>query len=130
MRTVFLIKEAQAIIEKQLRQGKQIFHHSKGRSISKYSLRGLFDRIQEATNIYTFTCHVCRHTFVTRLCEKGISAKAIAQIIGHAHTGYVLDIYAMLEQKEPRRAIYALEPDKDPVTEGQHKINEEQSSLL
>ena len=38
-----------------------------------------------------------------------MSAKAIAQIIGHANTEYVLDIYAQLEQKQLRKAIYTLE---------------------
>ena len=69
----------------------------------------MIKRLRNSSGITNLTPHVCRHTFVTRLCEKGVPAKAIAQIIGHAGTGYVLDIYAKLEQKELRKAIYALE---------------------
>ena len=112
IRTVYLVKEAQQIIEAQPKRGAYIFYNTRNTPISDSSLNRLVERLRAVTYIDTFTCHVCRHTFVTRLCEKGVPAKAIAQIIGHAHTGYVLDIYAMLEQKELRRAIYALEDDK------------------
>ena len=70
------------------------------------------ERIRKNSQVAKLTPHVCRHTFVTRLCEKGVSAKTIAQIIGHAQSDYVLDIYAMMDKQEQRKAIYVLEDEK------------------
>lgn len=112
VRTVYLLKEAQDIIEAQQRLSNSIFNNTKGKPITKSSIRCLTERLCKNSQITRLTPHVCRHTFVTRLCEKGISAKAIAQIIGHACADYVLDIYAMMESQELRKAIYVLEEDK------------------
>lgn len=75
-------------------------------------MRHLTDRIRSGSQITRLSPHVCRYTFVTRLCEKGVSAKVIAQIIGHASADYVLNIYAMMEKQELRKAIFVLEEDK------------------
>ncbi len=120
IRYVYLVAEAKKIIEDELKKPSRddyIFHNSVGTPLSFNNVCNITRRLRNATNISQLSPHVCRHTFVTRLCEKGVSAKAIAQIIGHAGTGYVLDIYAQLEQKELRRAIYALdEKDQHSVT--------------
>lgn len=108
VRTVFLLKEAQQIIEQQPRICHAIFTNTRRTPVSPSSLRRLCQRIEKRTQIH-IACHVFRHTFVTRLCEKGVPAAAIAKIIGHAQNGYVLDIYAQLEVDEARQAIYALE---------------------
>lgn len=71
--------------------------------------------MRKKTGINHLTNHVCRHTFVTRLCEKGASAKAIAQIIGHAKTNYVMDIYALIEKKQLKRDIYKLEDNNNTL---------------
>jgi len=109
VRTVPLLSDARKIIEAQPKINEFIFNNTKLRPIKSISLRRLYERIRRETNIWSMTNHVCRHTFVTRLCEKGVSAKAIAQIIGHAKVDYVLDIYAKLEKAELRKAIYSLE---------------------
>lgn len=112
VRYVYLVDEAKKIIEDELKKPSHddyIFRNAVGTQLSFNNVQRLTHRLRAATNISELSPHVCRHTFVTRLCEKGVSAKAIAQIIGHAGTGYVLDIYAQLEQKELRRAIYALD---------------------
>lgn len=115
IRIVYLVSEAQKILENNLRKsnGKDnfIFHNIHGKPLTFNSIYKMIARLRKSAKIANLTPHVCRHTFVTRLCEKGVPAKAIAQIIGHAGTGYVLDIYAQLEQKELRKAIYALEDD-------------------
>ena len=111
IRTVYLLEDAQTIVEAQPRINRNIFNNTQGNPIQPITWRRLCEHIEQETGVH-LTPHVCRHTFVTRLCEKGVPAKAIAQIIGHAKADYVLDIYAMLEQKELRRAIYALEDDK------------------
>lgn len=111
IRKVYLRKVARKIIETQPHINKYIFNHTRQAPVTKTVMRRLVDRIRAVTNIKSLTCHVCRHTFVTRLCEKKTPAKAIAQIIGHANSDYVLDIYAMIEADELRKCIYILDDD-------------------
>lgn len=111
IRKVYLIETTQRIIERMPKINDHIFNHTKGRPITPTVLRRLVDRLRNKTGLTTFACHVCRHTFVTRLCGEGVPAKAIAQIIGHAKTDYVLDIYAKMEADELRKAIYVLDPN-------------------
>lgn len=111
IRKVYLTTKAEAIIPAMPHINDHIFNHTKGNPVTKTVMQRLVERIRRASGVLALTCHVCRHTFVTRLCEKKVPAKAIAQIIGHAKVDYVLDIYAKLEADELRKAIYALEPD-------------------
>ena len=109
VRYVALLTEAQKIIDNQPHINKYIFNCTRSTPVTVYVLKRLYQRLRVKTGNMLLTNHVCRHTFVTRLCEKGVSAKSIAQIIGHAKTDYVMDIYAMIEKKQLRRDIYKLE---------------------
>lgn len=111
VRKVYLVSKVVDIIERMPRINRYIFNHTRKKPVTPTVMRRLVDRICERTGIDDFTCHVCRHTFVTRLCEEGVPAKAIAQIIGHARADYVLDIYAQMEADELRKSIYVLETD-------------------
>lgn len=108
-RTVMLLSEAQEIIEKQPRINEYIFNTRNGTPVTDTVMKKLYLRIRKAAAVPILTNHVCRHTFVTRLCEEKVSPKTIAKIIGHANSKYVLDIYASVERDEEIRAIYALE---------------------
>lgn len=109
IRTVYLISRAKEIIDKQPRINAYIFNSMRKTPLTHTVMRDLCYRVRQKARVANFTPHVCRHTFVTRLCEQGVAAKAIAQIIGHAKADYVLDIYATLEKQELRRAIYILD---------------------
>ena len=111
VRKVYLLPLAQKIIEKMPRINEYVFNHTCNAPITPTVMRRLVDRIRLRSGVSGLTCHVCRHTFVTRLCEKGVPAKAIAQTIGHAKADYVLDIYAKMEADELRKAIYVLDND-------------------
>lgn len=43
------------------------------------------------------TCHICRHTFCTRMAELGISPHALQKIIGHASFKTTADVYITVE---------------------------------
>lgn len=111
VRKVYLTKKAEDIIRRQEHINDHIFNHTKRNPVTKTVMHRLVNRIRQSSGVPELACHVCRHTFVTRLCEQKVPAKAIAQIIGHAKVDYVLDIYAKLEADELRKAIYALEPN-------------------
>ena len=40
-----------------------------------------------------FSCHNLRHTFATRMCEAGVNAKVVQELLGHADVGVTLNIY-------------------------------------
>lgn len=40
-----------------------------------------------------FSCHSLRHTFTTRLVERGINIKVIQELCGHTRSDVTLDIY-------------------------------------
>lgn len=109
VRTVPLLEKAYRIILQQPKNSKYIFTLPNGQRVTYWILRSVCMELKEAARLESFTSHVCRHTFVTRLCEKGVSAQAIAQIIGHSDYSYVLSIYAWLEKEQLKKAIYVLE---------------------
>jgi integrase len=40
-----------------------------------------------------FSCHSLRHTFATRMCEKGVNIKVIQDVMGHTDIGTTMNIY-------------------------------------
>lgn len=109
IRTVSLLNEVNDIILQQPHINEYIFNCTKNTPITESVMKKLYLRLRKKTGVMHLTNHVCRHTFVTRLCEKGVSAKAIAQIIGHSRTDYVMDIYALIEKEQLKFAIYKLD---------------------
>lgn len=51
-----------------------------------------------------FSCHSLRHSFTTRLCERGVNVKVIQDVLGHSDFSTTMNIYADvtkdLKQKE------------------------------
>ena len=48
----------------------------------------------------SFSCHICRHTFCTRLCENETNIKVIQTIMGHKDIQTTLDIYAEVSESK------------------------------
>ena len=40
-----------------------------------------------------FSCHSLRHTFATRMCEKGVNIKVIQDVMGHTDISTTMNIY-------------------------------------
>ncbi|MCR5593358.1 MAG: site-specific integrase [Saccharofermentans sp.] len=47
----------------------------------------------DVLTIPDFSCHILRHTFATRLCERGINIKVIQNLLGHADFETTMNIY-------------------------------------
>ena len=97
VRDVPLNKKARAIIEKQ-KDGKNIFVFSNksGQMLDERNIRREMKAIADANagKIKThLTPHVLRHTFATRMIEKGANIKALSKILGHTTVQMTLDIY-------------------------------------
>lgn len=59
------------------------------------NVRSSMSKILEKSNIENhYTIHSLRHTFATRLLERGANIKAISKILGHTSIKITLDIYS------------------------------------
>ncbi len=49
--------------------------------------------LKELVMLPNFSCHTLRHTFATRMCEKGVNIKVIQDVMGHTDISTTLNIY-------------------------------------
>lgn len=102
-----------------------VFHAKQGEPINPHSFAAVVYRLSVACNnneikksarlgqepviIRTFTPHIIRHTFCTRLCEQGVNPKVIQTIMGHSDVSTTMDIYAEATEKFRRESIDAID---------------------
>ena len=60
-----------------------------------------------------FSCHIMRHTFCTRLCERETNVKVIQEIMGHADIQTTLDIYAEVTDAVKHKTMVKLQDGRD-----------------
>ncbi len=58
-----------------------------------------------------FSCHICRHTFATRLCESCTNYKVIQSVMGHKQIETTLDIYADASDEKNKDVFDGLADD-------------------
>lgn len=52
-----------------------------------------------------FSCHSLRHTFATRMCEKGVNIKVIQDVMGHTDISTTMNIYTDATKDMKARAF-------------------------
>ena len=52
-----------------------------------------------------FSCHHCRHTFCSRLCENETNLKIIQSIMGHANIQTTMDVYAEVNESKKQESM-------------------------
>jgi len=52
-----------------------------------------FKRVAEKAGITGASIHSIRHTYATRLFEKGIAPKTVSELLGHKNVSHTLDVY-------------------------------------
>ena len=109
VRRIPLIEESMTIILKQPRINEYIFNNTKNTPLTDMSIRRLYERIQSLTNVLNFTPHVCRHTFATRLIERGANPKSVADLLGHKDVAFTLRIYTTIDYSHLQKEIMLLE---------------------
>lgn len=52
-----------------------------------------FKRVAKKVGITGASIHSVRHTYATRLFEKGVAAKTVSELLGHKNVSHTLDVY-------------------------------------
>ena len=98
-RVIPLNKKAKKIIAMQKKNNSNnspfIFCSSVGTPLIKRNIYRAFNRILEKSDIKSHvTVHSMRHSFATRLLEKGADIKTVSELLGHKSIQITLDIYS------------------------------------
>jgi integrase len=91
---------------------------------SRHLARTLWDKAREVmglTDDKNFVPHCCRHTFCSRLVQRGISITVVKELAGHADITMTMR-YAHLRGQDLENAIAALEPEPGTKPEKELKI--------
>lgn len=94
VRIVPLIEEAKIILEAQPHYNKFVFNNTRKQPMTENALKKLYLRLRARTGIDFITNHVYRHSFATRLVEKGCEYKALSSLMGHTDVSFTLRRYA------------------------------------
>lgn len=71
------------------------------------TLQYRFRRFQLSLDIPTRNYHVLRHSFATRCIERGMDAKTLSEILGHANVKTTLQMYTHPSMQSKRRLLEA-----------------------
>lgn len=107
-RTIPLIPEAKAIIERLPNNGDFLFSSTRKGPVTESVLKKLYLRMRKKTGIKTITNHVYRHSFATRLLEQGADYKALSKLLGHTDVAFTLRQYTDAEDMFLRQQINLL----------------------
>ncbi|WP_124101100.1 site-specific integrase [Ruminococcus sp. Marseille-P6503] len=110
IREVFLSHQAERLINTQPRmEHGYIFSTSKGRPISAGSLKKTYMRLRRVTGNKKITLHRCRHTFCSKLSDKGVSPKIIAELAGHSNVSFTMQRYVHPSREQKMKAVSLLD---------------------
>ena len=85
-----------------------VFADSIGNYILPNTLRKSFSKVLKDNNIRHISFHGLRHTYATRLFEKGVSLKIIQKLLGHSSLEITADIYTHIIEGEKISAVQKL----------------------
>lgn len=85
-----------------------VFASSTGNYLSGGNVRKKFKDILNICNLPDFRIHDLRHTFATRLFEKGIAPKTVQTLLGHTDIQTTLNIYTHVMDNTKNEAINLL----------------------
>lgn len=87
-----------------------IFSSQNGNILMTRNIKRAFDKVLIKANLpKDITIHSLRHTFATRLLEKGANIKVVSEILGHASIQITLDIYSHVMPNFKRETISLLD---------------------
>ncbi len=69
-----------------------------GKQITNGHMRQICIQVAKAANLDRVTPHVLRHSFATRMIERGADPKSLSMIIGHSNVAFTLQRYVTVDQ--------------------------------
>ena len=111
IRTVPLNNTANEILMSQRdRNGLLVFSSKVGTMLMPRNInRSLGDLLKAKDLPDSITIHTLRHTFATRLLEKGVNPKVVSDLLGHASVQITLDVYSHVMPKVKSDAVNLLD---------------------
>ncbi len=85
-----------------------VFANPIGKYILPDTLRKSFSKVLKDNNIRHINFHGLRHTYATRLFEKGVPLKIIQKLLGHSSLEITADIYTHIIKGEKISAVQEL----------------------
>ena len=80
-----------------------------GKPIRPRSVQNTLDSILASAEIPHKSTHVFRHTFASRLFEKGVDVRIVSELLGHASVATTYNTYITLINKQKAKAMEAIE---------------------
>lgn len=110
IREVFLSNHAEFILRRQPRfEHGYVFSTTQGRRLSETSLKKTCKRLRRVTGNPNITLHRCRHTFCSKLSDKGVSPKIIAELAGHSNVSFTMQRYVHPSRRQKMEAVALLD---------------------
>ncbi len=88
-----------------------IIHTSDGKPVLPRTLEDTLQRMCAVAGIRKVGVHALRHTFATRLFEKGVDVKIISELLGHSSTEITYRIYIHVIESLKEFAVQDLDLD-------------------
>ena len=88
-----------------------IIHTAKGGAMMPRNFEATLTLLCKAAKIEPIGVHALRHTFATRLYEKGVDVKVISELLGHSSVDITYKIYIHVFEQTRRNATQALDLD-------------------
>lgn len=101
-------------MEKQIAEGiyednNFVFCTSIGTAITPRNAERSFVRLAKMAGITGANVHSLRHTYATRLFEKGVPAKTVSELLGHANVAHTLNVYTHVLPDTKSKAVQKLD---------------------
>jgi integrase len=91
------------------RRSKYIFCTANDNPIWYRSIQYTLDRVCKRAGIPHKSTHVFRHTFASKLFEKGVDVRVVSELLGHTNVNTTYNTYIHLIQKQKAQAMEAIE---------------------
>lgn len=114
VREIPLTKKALKAVQFQKEHNKKnspfVFYSTAGTPLQKRNIYRAFENIIDKSGVKSpVTFHSMRHSFATRLLEKGADIKTVSNLLGHKSIQITLDIYSHVHADLKKRTIELLE---------------------
>ncbi|WP_099203717.1 tyrosine-type recombinase/integrase [Scatolibacter rhodanostii] len=131
VRIIPLVPEAKLILQylknQKLRIGNRCpcIFSIYNKKVTESHLRHTCDKIASLAEIRHLTPHMLRHTFATRLLERGVHIKVVSKLLGHKDIAFTMKRYITLDERYVETQIMLLSDEYL----AQHELISENSNV-